>query len=127
MMFAGAARRALAAVPSRAAVLLPKTAGACPTAAPVLQLPTATAVHQWFVRCFAAGKPKTHSGAKKRFKVTASGRVKYAQYVVAAPAPLGGRVRAGQRRFLAAHTYTFAVVLTAVPDHALIRLVRPCS
>ena len=36
-------------------------------------------VFQQGVRFFAKGKPKTHSGAKKRFKLTASGRVKYAQ------------------------------------------------
>ena len=43
--------------------------------------PLPAAVHQMCVRFFAAGKPKTHSGVKKRFKITASGRVKYAQYV----------------------------------------------
>lgn len=47
--------------------------------ASAVQRSVVSSVQQFSVRCFAAGKPKTHSGAKKRFKLTASGKVKYAQ------------------------------------------------
>jgi hypothetical protein len=39
----------------------------------------APAAQQTWVRFFGAGKPKPHKGVQKRFRLTASGRVKYAK------------------------------------------------
>ncbi len=86
-MLGGAVRRALANFPARA-VMLPRAGAVSLPSQFVPPLPAAV-LQLRGVRFFAAGKPKTHSGVKKRFKITASGRVKYAQYVDVRPR--GGR------------------------------------